>query len=654
MIAAIVIGILVIILFSIYRKDYGRRLDERQKEVDKSNKELALLLQQSHMQLWTYNIATGTYSWLVEERAVFLNLQPKDFASHYSPKIFAHINQAIQELIRGEVEKKTLHVALKMKDNSKRYFALDMSVLRRDAQGTASVIVTFQNDITEIYIRESKDKEMRMRYESIFNSAMTDMVYYDAQGHICDMNKRACETFGIDLATAKQMGISVEMAVNEPGFDHHNFDTFHATQVRPSTLAQTNVRSEKLRGKMCYEIQVTPVYDARHRMVCAYGSGLNVTEIADAYYVMQENVRKTQQANEALTNYVRNIDFAMKVGGVRIVEYDPITKVLMIYKETNHVQIALTAERAMRYVDSTSQNIVQHMFERMDNYTTNPFNHQIKTNIRQPHNLKLHLYVYFMPVYDDQRNVVSYFGMVRDFTEAKFIERELANETIHARQEETQKNIFMHSMSHEIRTLLNNVVGFTDLFQQEQTAENEAFFISEIKNNAEQLLDLVNGILLLSRLNAGTVESKRQPTDIARILPAWCNAGYNEFRHDGVEYLVEHPDSPVPSRLNVDATNLGFVITQLCRNGAQLTPKGIVRTYYSYADGRLAISVESHGKGISEQQFEYIFDDFGSTMELSGVSLPICHRLMQLMGGTIDIQSDYGHQTTITVTLPCS
>lgn len=652
MIAIIVIGILIIVLSTLYRKDYGRRLGQKETEVDKSNKELALLLQRGHMQLWTYDVTTGTYSWMDDDRALFVSLQPKDFAAHYSEKVFQHISTAIQELIRGEIDTKTLRIAQTMKDGSKRYFALDMSILRRDEKGDTSVIVTFQNDITEVFIRENKDRELRLRYESIFNSAMADMVYYDSLGHISDMNKRACETFGIDLETAKKIGISVEMAVNEPGFDHHNFDKFHATQFRKSTLAENNVKSKKLQGKMCYEIQVTPVFDARHHMVCAYGSGINVTEIADTYYAMQETIRQNQQANKALNDYVRNIDFAMKVSGIRIVEYSPDTHTLTIYKETNLVQLKVTEERAKRFIDGISETAVQHMFENMNNRTTNPFNSQVKTTIRQPGRLKLHLYVYFMPTYDQDGQVNGYFGMMRDFTEAKAIERQLANETIHARQEEALKNSFMRNMSYEIRTPLNNVVGFADLFLQEHDPADEPVYISQIKDNATQLLELINGILLLSRLNADMVESVPRRTDLAKMLINWCEAGYDEHRREGVEYIVERPYEQFVA--DIDSINLGIVISQLCSNGARLTPHGCVRTYYSFADGQLSISVESHGKGLTPRQLENIFDHFGSAMETkTGLSLPICHGLMELLGGTIGIKSDVGRETTITITLPC-
>ena len=652
MIATIVITILAIILLTIYRRDYKRRLRKKEAEITKSNKELASLLQQGHMLLWIYDITTGIYSWMDDEHAQMKTLQPKEFSSRYPQKVFQHINQAIQELIRGTVETKTLRFARITKNGSKRYYALDMSLIRRHPHAPAHMIAAFQNDITEVYLRENRDKEARMRYESVFNSAMVDMVYFDAQGHINSMNNRAFETFGITPEIIKQRNITIETAVNEPGFNRHDFDTLHVTQLRQAPTDDHPTKSEKLKGMMCYEFQITPIYDARHHLLGAYASGMNVTDIADTYYTMQEDIRKTKQANEAMENYVRNVDFAMKVGGIRIVEYALDTRILTIYKETNNVQLRITAERALHFVDSTSKNIVQHMFDSMDNHTSSPFNSQVKTTIQQPGGQMLHLFIYFMPTYNEKKEITGYFGMMRDFTEAKLIERQLANATIRARQEETQKNNFMRNMSFEIRTLLNGVVGFADLFQQEHSADEENVYIDQLKDNGSRLLELVNGILLLSRLSAGMVESVPRQTDLSLMLDSWCNAGYEEHRKDGVDYLVEHPYEHFIA--NIDTINLGIVITQLCSNGARHTYKGCVRTYYKYADGQLSISVESHGKGLTAKQLESIFVHFGSAMETeTGLSLPICHGIMELLGGSISIKSDVGHQTTVTVSLPC-
>ena len=492
MVATIVISLLLLILFTIYRNEDQRRLGMKQQELEKLYKDFASLLQQNQLMLWLYDIRTGTYSWMDDDHATFMDLQPKQFAERYSEKVFQYINKTIQRIIRHEISETTLRIAHIMKDGSKRYLALDMSVLRTNESGDVEVIATFQTDITDSYLRDTRNKEIRDRYESIFSSATIDMVYYDSLGHINNMNQRACETFGIDLESAKQAGISVEMAINEPDINSNSFDSFYATQFRPSTLAVNNVKSEKLKGLMCYEIQIMPVYDSRHHMICAYGSGRDVTELADTYYTMQDNIRKAEKANAALSDYISNIDYALKVGGIRLAEYDPKKRILTIFSEIGHVQLTVTPERAMRLVDGSSEAITRLFFNNMDRLSTVPFNNQIRTIIRQPGGHPLSLHLSFTPTYDSKGRIYSYYGMIRDITMVKVMERQLATETVRARQEESQKKASMRNLSFDIRTQLTNVVGFAEQYQSQSfDSDDEQLFVNQIKDSAAQLLSLV-------------------------------------------------------------------------------------------------------------------------------------------------------------------
>ena len=140
MIATFVITILAIILLTLYYRDYKRRLGKKEAEIIKCNKELATLLQQGHMLLWIYDITTGIYSWMDDEHAQMKTLQPREFSSRYPQKVSQHINQAIQELIRGTVETKTLRFARTTKNGSKRYYSLDMSLIRRHQHAPAHMI----------------------------------------------------------------------------------------------------------------------------------------------------------------------------------------------------------------------------------------------------------------------------------------------------------------------------------------------------------------------------------------------------------------------------------------------------------------------------------------------------------------------------------
>ena len=123
---------------------------------------------------------------------------------------------------------------------------------------------------------------------------------------------------------------------------------------------------------------------------------------------------------------------------------------------------------------------------------------------------RLFLYLSFVPIQNANGELTGYFGMFRDISEIKATEQELARETARAQEVEMVKNAFLHNMSFEIRMPLTSVVGFAELFEKEHTAEDERFFINEIKENSERLLKLINDILLLSRLDAQMIEFKRK------------------------------------------------------------------------------------------------------------------------------------------------
>ena len=649
-----VVTILIVVLIPllVFARIYRLRIRRAKKAISQCEAELSRTLQRGQMQMWSYDVTTGTYQWMDELQGRFVRLMPKEFSAHYSANAIQHIIQAIQQLIRGTVKAKTLRLGRTMKDGSKRYFALDLSVLRRDSHGDAAIIIAFQNDITDYYLREDRDKELRMRYQSIFNNAMVDMVYYDSQGRVTEMNERACQTFGIDLETAKQQGISIEKTINEKDFDYRHFETFHATQIRPSTIAKQKVLSKRLQGKMCYELQVTPLYDTRHRMLCAYGSGLNVTEVADTYNKMREVIIEERRANTALSDYIRNTDYAMKTGGIRIVEYSRKERVFTIYSEINHVQKTLSAERALRLVDNQSAKTASHFIEQMDNGSARPFDCRLKTLLTLKDGNPVFLHLHFIPVFNGEQQTDKYFGMLRDISELKASERQLTKETIRARREELAKNTFMRNMSYEIRTPLNSVVGFAELFQQEHDPEDETVYTREIKDNATRLMELINNILFLSRLDAKMIDSVKQSVDLTAVIDGWCEAGWGEYRQEGVRYYVDHTFNRLVA--DIDTINLSIVIAHLCSNTARNTFKGFVRARYDYVDGQLVIQVENTGRGLAPEITKNIFERFGSGMQTNtGLSLPVCQGIMDLLGGNITMESTLGKGSRLTVTLPC-
>ena len=235
-----------------------------------------------------------------------------------------------------------------------------------------------------------------------------------------------------------------------------------------------------------------------------------------------------------------------------------------------------------------------------------------------------------------------------------YTDRQLEQETQKAHATEELKNTFLTNMSYEIRTPLNAILGFADLFNTPHDEADEPVFAAEIKRNTTELLKLVNDILYISKLDARMVEFKYAECDFALLFDGLCYMGWGDVK-EGVQLSVENPYSHLV--LNIDEQNLSHVIVKLCINAARHTDKGFIRAKCEYRHGELTITIDDSGEGISQQLLTHVYDRFPNN-ELRNryttlLDMPIVKETIEQMGGTIEIQSELGKGSTAYVIIPC-
>jgi signal transduction histidine kinase/PAS domain-containing protein len=650
---AVALAVLAVIslLYYLFYRIQEKRVS---KDLQKKNARLSLVLNTSNVRFWTYDIPTKTFTWMDKEGKAERNYTILEFSQRYRREDFERLTEAINQLVRQEKESVTLEMSAKDKGEGgeDREFTIALSVLRRQKSGRPSVIIGTRSDITEERQMQQKAEDAMLRYQAIFNSAMIDMVYYDENGILTDMNHKAGAVFegGKDAIIAKK--ITIADVLGEGDVDLQKLEPIHLTQIFKSADDERALNKHLRRGQLYYELQLMPIYDQNHRLLCIYGTGRNVTEVANSYNRKQENLRQLTKANEEVTSYIQNINYVLKVGGIRMVNYSANTHTLTIYNEIGHEQYSLTQTRALALVSDKHKHMAQRILNSMDNHAISPINTTIETTLRVREGYPLCLQIHFVPLVDDSGKVANYFGMCRDVSEMKHTENELAKESAKAQEVETVKNAFLRNMSYEIRTPLNTVVGFAELFQMEHSSDDEVVFVEQIKENSRNLLKLINNILFLSRLDAQMIEIKTEFTDFAQLFDVDCSTSWENLRQDGVEYIIENPYKQLV--VDIDAQNLGIVIDQIVTNACQHTTQGFVRTRIDYIGDRLIIAVDDTGEGIEEKFLPTLFERFATGANTgSGLGLSICYELMQQMGGSINIKSTHGKGTTVWVTLPC-
>ena len=650
---AVALAVLAVIslLYYLFYRIQEKRVSE---DLQKKNARLSLVLNTSNVRFWTYDIPTKTFTWMDKEGKAERNYTILEFSQRYRREDFERLTEAINQLVRQEKENVTLEMSAKDKGEGgeDREFTIALSVLRRQKSGRPSVIIGTRSDITEERQMQQKAEDAMLRYQAIFNSAMIDMVYYDENGILTDMNHKAGAAFegGKDAIIAKK--ITIADVLGEGDVDLQKLEPIHLTQIFKSADDERALNKHLRRGQLYYELQLMPIYDQNHRLLCIYGTGRNVTEVANSYNRKQENLRQLTKANEEVTSYIQNINYVLKVGGIRMVNYSANTHTLTIYNEIGHEQYSLTQTRALALVSDKHKHMAQRILNSMDNHAISPINTTIETTLRVREGYPLCLQIHFVPLVDDSGKVANYFGMCRDVSEMKHTENELAKESAKAQEVETVKNAFLRNMSYEIRTPLNTVVGFAELFQMEHSSDDEVVFVEQIKENSRNLLKLINNILFLSRLDAQMIEIKTEFTDFAQLFDVDCSTSWENLQQDGVEYIIENPYKQLV--IDIDAQNLAIVIDQIVTNACQHTMQGFVRTRIDYIGDRLIIAVDDTGEGIEEKFLPTLFERFATGANTgSGLGLSICYELMQQMGGSINIKSTHGKGTTVWVTLPC-
>jgi PAS domain S-box-containing protein len=263
-------------------------------------------------------------------------------------------------------------------------------------------------------------------------------------------------------------------------------------------------------------------------------------------------------------------------------------------------------------------------------------------------------------------------GSLIDISER--IQREQADKQRQIAEAATQaKSAFLANMSHEIRTPMNAIIGFSKLALDTSLDRKQHEYLTSIRNAAESLLSLVNDILDFSKIEAGKLTLELRPFKLSDTLHEVERLFRTELRRRKLtftidDYTSEHAEFPADGVLLGDAMRLQQVLVNLVGNAVKFTEKGEVRvtarvTGFDAPHVVLAIEVADTGIGISDEHQQRLFESFeqaeSSTTRRfggTGLGLTICRRLVEVMGGHIDVESEVGcgstFRFTVAVTLP--
>lgn len=243
-------------------------------------------------------------------------------------------------------------------------------------------------------------------------------------------------------------------------------------------------------------------------------------------------------------------------------------------------------------------------------------------------------------------------GISWDITNVQNIEQELIQARIKAERSDRLKSAFLANMSHEIRTPLNAIVGFSRLMTTTDNREDEKLYSEIINQNSDVLLQLINDILDLSKIEAGTFEYIKQPMDLGEM----CRNVYEIHKgrvQEGVTLTLDNENDSL--MINEDKNRILQLITNLITNAIKFTYEGEIHFGFKLKKDYIDFYVKDTGIGISEEKLSHIFGRFvklNSFVQGTGLGLAICQMIVEKMGGAITVESELHEGSTFRFTIP--
>ena len=481
---------------------------------------------------------------------------------------------------------------------------------------------------------------------NIFKYLPIGIELYDMDGVLVDLNDKELEMFHIEKKE-DVLGINI---FENPIFPKEmkerlkkNEDADFTFRYDFSKVGSYYQNTQK-QGTIDLMTKVTTLYNSEHQPINYLLINADKTETTVAYNKIQEFeeffelVGDYAKVGYAHFNILSGHGYAQKSWYRNVGEADeaPLSDIFGTYRHFHPDDRTLL----IRFLDDARKGLTTKLSKEMrvlredGTYTWTHVNLLVKK-------------------YAPQDRIIEIISINYDITELKRTEEMLVKARDKAEASDRLKSAFLANMSHEIRTPLNAIVGFSSLLTSTENAAEKELYNSLIGHNNKLLLNLINDVIDLSKIESGYLELRPDWVNLTELL----DESVAEYAHQvpsGVELLTNYPAHD--SLVELDSLRIKQILSNFLSNALKNTATGHVEVFYEVDHQSVRIGVKDTGRGIPQNMLEKIFERFeklDSFAQGAGLGLSICKLIVEKMNGRVLVDSQLGIGTTFVIELPC-
>ena len=556
-------------------------------------------------------------------------------------------------------------------------------------KGEATGLVAKIEDVTEmsriqkelkIALEKAKAAVLALEAAQLTTSAMFESnpqinILFDLKFNALDCNPAAIEFMGFKTKADMLAGVFKRITESIPAFQANGRASIPLSErlVTAAKKGYLKIDTDLVIGgvqrSLNVEIKRIP-YESSHAFVCYIH---DMTDIR----ARERELISTREQNEIQLTKLNMVLKTTRIGlwDMAIVKDDPVNLVntitwsdefrhLLGYEEENDFPNQLSTFNDCLHPDDREKTyniLVKHL---MDKTGKTPFDVEYRLLKKDGE------YSYFRAtgetIRDESGGPIHIAGSLIDITETKNILLDSEKQKLQAEAANQAKSLFLSTMSHEIRTPMNAILGITEIQLQSYALEpsvKEGF--EKIRVSGDMLLNIINDILDLSKIEAGKLELVTSTYETASLISDTAQLNMMRIGSKPIEFEL-YVDENLPATLLGDELRVKQILNNILSNAFKYTDAGkvIMSVSSKEIDGSddkmtLVVNISDSGQGMTKEQVEKLFDEYARfnhetnrTTEGTGLGMSITRNLIQMMNGEIAIESELGKGSVVTVFMP--